>query len=459
MQKHEKKQSPYRIETARNLARADIATEPIEYDVLHVTLGGKRLFWVSGSGCVGHYKEDVTSENGRAVLDQVHDIARMTCEYMTLMEQAPSLSASGLDLEEGYRALAEFNNVVLAGKMTHYGAQFVTWEWVRERTGLYQGNYYGPSGGVREYAAAKRDFALRSGLLPASALFTQDQLTEVYRSIHETLDGDGPLTDKRRKVLETAAGQIEEEVPDLAERVSLSCPEERELAHKLDGMDVPGEGGMDHATSTNCKISRLDSGYSVLAPLKDALVNVDQLDYLAKRLDSFDEGEAAQFQAMAHKLSVRNIKDFINLTFCCQRATVITDFNDLEQAGRDHRMNLSGGVLTAEEAKGLDGRKAALQLIYGGEGTITPFGVVYDNGMRMERLYDGKHFPAYLYDAYPLVLEASSRQAPEERTEYLYLPASQRQIERALCRAGITSGADFNSESGSIRCRSKPPSS
>ena len=245
MQKHEKKQSPYLIETARNLAREDIGTEPIEYDTLHVTLGGKRLCWVSNSGCGGHYQEDVTSENDQVMLELVHDIARMTSEYMTLMEQAPPLSASGLNLEEGYRALSEFNSVVLAGKMTHYGAQFVTWEWVRERTGLYQGSYYGPSGGVREYAAAKRDFAVRAGLLPASALFTQDQLTEVYRSIHETLDRDGPLTDKRRKALETASSQMEEEVPDLAERVSLSCQKERELANEPDTPDTPAEGGME----------------------------------------------------------------------------------------------------------------------------------------------------------------------------------------------------------------------
>ena len=62
MQKHEKEQYPYLIETARNLARENIATEPIEGDVLHVTLGGKRLCWVADSGYVGHYKEDVTSD-------------------------------------------------------------------------------------------------------------------------------------------------------------------------------------------------------------------------------------------------------------------------------------------------------------------------------------------------------------------------------------------------------------
>ena len=47
--------------------------------------------------------------------------------------------------------------------------------------------------------------------------------------------------------------------------------------------------------------------------------NFDELDHLAKRLDSFDAGEAAQFQAMAEKLDLCNITDFINLTFCCQQ--------------------------------------------------------------------------------------------------------------------------------------------
>ena len=36
---------------------------------------------------------------------------------------------------------------------------------------------------------------------------------------------------------------------------------------------------------------------------------------------------------MACKLGVSNIKDFINLTFCCQQATVITDFSDLAAIG------------------------------------------------------------------------------------------------------------------------------
>lgn len=117
------------------------------------------------------------------------------------------------------------------------------------------------------------------------------------------------------------------------------------------------------ALRQDCRVDELDSFYTVLNRLVGSLVNFDELDYLAKRLDSFDDGEAAQFQGMACKLGVSNIKDFINLTFCCQQATVITDFSDLDAIGRQHYMTMQGGGCRIEELERLDGRKFALDLI------------------------------------------------------------------------------------------------
>ena len=97
------------------------------------------------------------------------------------------------------------------------------------------------------------------------------------------------------------------------------------------------------AVKADCKVEKIDSFYTVLKRTEMLTVNVEELNYLAKRLDSFDTGEAAQFQAMAHKLELFELKDLINLTFCCQHATVITDFSDLAAVGRDHYMNLHGG--------------------------------------------------------------------------------------------------------------------
>ena len=126
------------------------------------------------------------------------------------------------------------------------------------------------------------------------------------------------------------------------------------------------------AVKADCKVEEVDSFFSVLKRAEMLTVNVEELNYLAKRLDSFDTSEAAQFQAMAHKLELFELKDLINLTFCCQQATVITDFSDLAAVGRDHYMNLHGGSASVDELNKLDGEETARRLIENGGGTITP---------------------------------------------------------------------------------------
>ena len=198
------------------------------------------------------------------------------------------------------------------------------------------------------------------------------------------------------------------------------------------------------AVKADCKVEKIDSFYTVLKRVEMLTVNVEELNYLAKRLDSFDTGEAAQFQAMAHKLELFELKDLINLTFCCQQATVITDFSDLAAIGRDHYMNLHGGSASVDELNALDGKKTARQLIESGSGTITPYGVVYDNGMKLEQIYDGRCFPCYFYEPKPIAVALASKVELEdtEHITWLYLPMVQEEIDRALQRAGITDPTD-----------------
>lgn len=155
------------------------------------------------------------------------DNKETNAEYMKLMEQAPQIRASGL--EGDYRALAEFNNVVLAGHQTRFGMEFVTWEWVQNHTALWQGHYYGDS-----YATAKQDFVIRSGILPQERIFSDQQLAEMYRSIRETLEGNYPITPEREKLLTESAGQIEAAVPHLEELVQKSNEAELVLTQEDD---------------------------------------------------------------------------------------------------------------------------------------------------------------------------------------------------------------------------------
>ena len=199
------------------------------------------------------------------------------------------------------------------------------------------------------------------------------------------------------------------------------------------------------AVKADCQVQEINSFYSVLKRTEMLTVNVEKLNYLAKRLDSFDTGEAAQFQAMAHKLELFELKDLINLTFCCQQATVIADFSDLAAIGRDHYMNLHGGCAKTEELDALDGEATARQLIESGSGMITPYGVVYDNGMKLEQVYDGQFFPCYYYEPNAITVAVTAKSEPEdtEHITWLYLPMAQEEIDRTLQRAGITAPLDI----------------
>ena len=204
-------------------------------------------------------------------------------------------------------------------------------------------------------------------------------------------------------------------------------------------MELLGSLGIGDVIERDCKVEEIQGGLPILKRLEKVAVNIDELDYLAKRLDSFDYIEAAQFQAMAVKTGIFDMKDLINLTFCCQQATVITDFSDLEAIGRHHLVSINGGCLSSELADA-DLRMTALKLILSKDGTVTPYGVVYDNGLKLDEVYDGRHLPGYHYEQDMLAVGISSRDEPENTSKitWLYLPCTQLQIERGMMRSGIS---------------------
>jgi len=191
------------------------------------------------------------------------------------------------------------------------------------------------------------------------------------------------------------------------------------------------------AVKRDCRIEEVSGCFPVLKQLERTDANLDELDYLAKRLDSFDDYEKTQFQGMASRLNLHGVDEFINLTFCCQEATVVTDFNNLESLGRRHYLTLGGGA-SMEEMQGRNFRSVALALLDGEVGRVTHYGVVYDNGFEMSQLYDGRNFPEYCYEDFIMEVEMSLRYAPADSpATYLYLPITQTQQARAMTRAGI----------------------
>lgn len=170
--------------------------------------------------------------------------------------------------------------------------------------------------------------------------------------------------------------------------------------NQYDGiMEALNAMDMGDPLARDCQMDEILGEYPILKRLEGKPVNIDELDYLAKRLDSFCYAqEGAQFQGAAVSYDYSDMTDLINLTFSCQQVTVITDFSDLEQVGRDHYMVLNGGCASKEELDALDGYETALLLIDEGNGVITPYGVVYavkliaeQTGMDYETLIGGEY--------------------------------------------------------------------
>ncbi|WP_066456637.1 hypothetical protein [Anaerotruncus rubiinfantis] len=193
------------------------------------------------------------------------------------------------------------------------------------------------------------------------------------------------------------------------------------------------------ALNRDCWMEEISGDYPILKRLEATEINVDEMDYLIKRLESFDQYELLQYQASAVSNGLSDMTDLINLTYCCQKVTVIQDFRNLEQIGKRHVLTISGGCSIHEKLATYDFRKEALALILNCDGKVTPYGVVYQNGMELDEVYKGRDFPAYQYDDFAVevgVYDTGMTERSEDRT-WLYFPMSKTGMERMLERSGF----------------------
>ena len=182
------------------------------------------------------------------------------------------------------------------------------------------------------------------------------------------------------------------------------------------------------------------AGCPALERLIGTTANVDELDWLGKQLESFDRYELLQFNAAVERFGLSTADELIDLSFCAREVTVISDFSDLELVGKRHYLTVHGAC-DSEELENLDGKETALALISGQPGYVTRFGVVYDNGIKLEQAYDRKHLPP-IWMPENSILELKIRAIGEDdpkKQEWVQLPASQIKLERAMLRVGIAS--------------------
>ncbi len=87
-----------------------------------------------------------------------------------------------------------------------------------------------------------------------------------------------------------------------------------------------------------------------LEMLKDRFLNLDELNYLALRMESFNRLEADQFLIGVSKLKDPTERSLINLTFNLDKFTLCRDVSDYGRIGRAYVLNTEGSVPTGDEA-------------------------------------------------------------------------------------------------------------
>lgn len=196
--------------------------------------------------------------------------------------------------------------------------------------------------------------------------------------------------------------------------------------------EVSNELGIEMTTEPNVYIKgSMDKRFSRI--LGDRDVNIDELNYLMKRLDSFDSREMERFYAVAFGERLESMDDLINLSFNVHCYSLINNFSDLNKLGKNLYLTEKIGVAT-KELEDLDGEAYAMEVIENNTSAkVTPFGVLYKNSNESEQIYDGKHFPPYQWKESMATLELKEK----VEIEFIYLPCSDIEIEKALMRLGV----------------------
>ena len=196
---------------------------------------------------------------------------------------------------------------------------------------------------------------------------------------------------------------------------------------------VCNELGIEMTTEPNCYIeSSRDERFSNI--MDDKNINIDELNYLMKRFDGLSPREIEKFYAASFAEEAKSMADLINLSFNLHCYSLINNFSDFNKLGKDLYLAEKMAVVS-KELEELDGVAYAMEVIKNNKtARVTPYGVLYKNSNEPEQIYNGKQFPPYGWKESMVTIELKAK----DQSEFIYLPSSDIEIEKALMRLGIS---------------------
>ena len=210
-------------ELTHRVAHLGLKTDKLFDEYLHVLLDGNELCRISNEGTILFHGKEINTLEKDELLNEVTAISLTTKEYMLIMDDAPPLKAQGL--KDGYKKLAEYNGVVLAGiKMPGRECQFVTWRYTYDKKGVTLGHYY-----PGKYTEAKEDFAVRSGLLSENKHFNKEKLKTIHKAVDFCINENYNHFYKQKNEMKAIKNQIEYALPDVCAETEIEQSSEQQM--------------------------------------------------------------------------------------------------------------------------------------------------------------------------------------------------------------------------------------
>lgn len=168
-----------------------------------------------------------------------------------------------------------------------------------------------------------------------------------------------------------------------------------------------------------CRLVEVSEKDNPLHRFEGQTVNMDEVNFFAKRMESLTEYERKVLSAYAEDYGVATMKDLINLTFSMKGLSLLTDFSDARQVGVRLYMDEFLGM-SEEEKEQTNFIEFAEKTLKESRVEVLPYGVFVEHGFEMLEVYNGKTFPAFVASEETVaVVEVQNKTGD---TEYLYLP-------------------------------------
>ena len=156
--------------------------------------------------------------------DVREDVSKLS-ELFAEMKHAYDLYDRGQHLifkgVENYKVLCEFGSFLLAAmKDNNEQLRFVTWSYSYDHESVAYGHYFDTN-----YKGARRDFAVRAGLIDEKKLFKEDELVTLYETCIFRGRNDREISCDDEKQLSSLMDKIKSNIPDM----SLDCHEQNHV--------------------------------------------------------------------------------------------------------------------------------------------------------------------------------------------------------------------------------------